>query len=144
METPGQSGVAKTWRQLECGPDPTKWADLSVKRWRQREHFVDVRFLARIDVEAAGVELDRFSKTGRIRSVPLELDPLTPPDPFKCSRAGTTQTPNRAAPLPLASARTATQFVLRDSRVDSVRRVRRRLRVRATPSARWLPSTDIF
>jgi hypothetical protein len=36
-------------------------------------------------VEAAGVELDRFSKTGLIRRVLAKLDPL------KCLRAGTKQ-----------------------------------------------------
>jgi hypothetical protein len=42
-------------------------------------------------VEAAGVELGRFSETGLIRRIPAKLDPLKPPDPLKCSRAGTKQ-----------------------------------------------------
>jgi hypothetical protein len=42
-------------------------------------------------MEAAGVELDRFSKTGLIRRIPAKLDPLKPLDPLKCTRAGTKQ-----------------------------------------------------
>jgi|SRR5579864_9430848 len=42
-------------------------------------------------MEAAGVELDTFSKTGLIRRIPAKLDPLKPPEPLKCSRAGTKQ-----------------------------------------------------
>jgi hypothetical protein len=42
-------------------------------------------------VEAAGVELDRFSRTGLIRRIPAKLDPLKPLDSLKCSRAGTKQ-----------------------------------------------------
>jgi hypothetical protein len=49
-------------------------------------------------MDAAGVELDRFSKTGLIRRIPAELDPLEPPDPLKCPRAGTKQVQSDGQP----------------------------------------------
>jgi hypothetical protein len=60
----------------------------------------DFTFLFVKMVEAAGVELDGFSKTGLILAIAAERESLEPPEPLKCPRAGTKQVQRNRAALP--------------------------------------------